>query len=115
MGLIYEDNSLEDNNHAISSSGQSQARTQSMHRIACSPTVPLRIWLKAGVSALGFLRKKRSLVNRPRFKTPDLDHDRSVNTKRRRTATAGYAAQRLASWGATQPTTNFVSRMIDKT
>ena len=117
-GLIYEDNSLEDNNR-----DQFMAKVWKRGTIIVDAqdslflfTVPLRIWAKAGVSVLGFTQYKETEFEIDlRFKTKfDLDHDWSVNTQ---TQADGYGWVRrptISIVGVNVPITNFVSRMIDK-
>ena len=117
-GLIYEDNSLEDNNR-----DQFMAKVWKRGTIIVDAqdslflfTVPLRIWAKAGVSVLGFTQYKETEFEIDlRFKTKfDLDHDWSVNTQ---TQADGYGWVRrptISIVGVNLPITNFVSRMIDK-
>lgn len=117
-GLIYEDNSLEDNNR-----DQFMAKVWKRGTIIVAAqdslfhfTVPLRIWAKAGMSVLGFTQYKETEFEIDlRFKTKfDLNHDWSVNTQ---TQGDGYAWVRrptISVVGFNVPVTNFVSRMIDK-
>lgn len=117
-GLIYEDNSLDDNNH-----DQFMTKVWKRGTIIVDAqdslfhfTVPLRIWVKAGVSVLGFTQyKKTEFEIDLRFRTKfDLDRDWSVNTQ---TQADGYAWVRrptISVVGFDVPITNLVSRMIDK-
>ncbi|MDB5242130.1 MAG: hypothetical protein JWP57_2755 [Spirosoma sp.] len=117
-GLIYEDNSLNDNNR-----DQFMAKVWKRGTIIVDAqdslfhfTVPLRIWAKAGVSVLGFTQYKETEFEIDlRFKTKfDLSHDWSVNTQ---TQADGYAWVRrptISIVGVNVPVTSFVSRMIDK-
>ena len=117
-GLIYEDNSLEDNNR-----DQCMAKVWKRGTIIVDAqdslflfTVPLRIWGKAGVSVLGFTQyKETEFAIDLRFKTKlDLNRDWSVNTQ---TQTDGYGWVRRPTInvvGFNVPITSFVSRMIDK-
>ena len=117
-GLIYEDNSLDDNNK-----DQFMAKVWKRGTIIVDAqdslfhfTVPLRIWAKAGVTVLGFTQYKETEFEIDlRFKTKfDLDPDWSVNTQ---TQADGYAWVRrptISVIGFDVPITNFVSRMIDK-
>ena len=117
-GLIYEDNSLDDNN-----------RDQFMTKVWKRGTiivnaedslfqfiVPLRIWAKAGVSVLGFTQYKETEFEIDlRFKTKfDLDSDWSVHTQ---TQADGYGWVRrptVSVIGVNIPITTIVGRMIDK-
>ncbi len=117
-GLIYEDNSLTDN-------GNDQFMTRVWKRSTILVdardslfhfTVPLRIWVKAGVSVLGFTKYTDTEFEIDlRFKTKfDLDPDWSVNT---RTTPDGYSWVRrptVSIIGLNIPITSLVSRMIDK-
>ena len=117
-GLIYEDNSLDDNNK-----DQFMAKVWKRGTIIVDAqdslfhfTVPLRIWAKAGVSVLGFTQYKETEFEIDlRFKTKfDLDRDWSVNTQ---TQADGYGWVRrptISVVGFNVPITSFVSRMIDK-
>ncbi|QMW06466.1 DUF4403 family protein [Spirosoma foliorum] len=117
-GLIYEDNSLEDNNR-----DQFMTKVWKRGTILVTAedslfhfTVPLRIWVKAGVSVLGFTQYKETEFEIDlRFKTKfDLDKDWSVHTQ---TQADGYGWVRkptVSVVGVNIPITNFVSRMIDK-
>ncbi|GAB2533337.1 DUF4403 family protein [Spirosoma aerophilum] len=117
-GLIYEDNSLDDNNH-----DQFMTKVWKRGTILVNAqdslfhfTVPLRIWVKAGVSVLGFTQYKETEFEIDlRFKTKfDLDKDWSVNTH---TEPDGYGWVRrptVSFVGVNIPITNLVGRMIDK-
>lgn len=117
-GLIYEDNSLDDNNR-----DQFMTKVWKRGTIIVDAedslfqfTMPLRIWVKAGVSVLGFTQYKETEFEIDlRFKTKfDLDRDWSVNTQ---TQPDGYAWVRrptISVVGFDVPITNLVSRMIDK-
>ncbi|MBC3784566.1 DUF4403 family protein [Spirosoma utsteinense] len=117
-GLIYEDNSLDDNNK-----DQFMTKVWKRGTIIVNAedslfhfTVPLRIWAKAGVSVLGFTQYKETEFDIDlRFKTKfDLDQDWSVNTQ---TQADGYGWVRrptVSVVGFNVPITNLVSRMIDK-
>lgn len=117
-GLIYEDNSLNDNNN-----DQFMTKVWKRGTILVNAqdslfqfTVPLRIWVKAGVSVLGFTQYKETEFELDlRFKTKfDLDHDWSVNTH---TVADGYGWVRKPTVnivGLNIPITNIVGRMIDK-
>lgn len=117
-GLIYEDNSLDDNNH-----DNFMTKVWKRGTIIVNAedslfhfTVPLRIWVKAGVSVLGFTQYKETEFEIDlRFKTKfDLERDWSVNTQ---TQADGYGWVRrptVSFVGINIPITNFVSRMIDK-
>ncbi|AKD55907.1 DUF4403 family protein [Spirosoma radiotolerans] len=117
-GLIYEDNSLDDNNR-----DQFMTKVWKRGTILVNAqdslfhfTVPLRIWVKAGVSVLGFTQYKETEFEIDlRFKTKfDLDHDWSVNTH---TEADGYGWVRRPTVnivGLNIPITNIVGRMIDK-
>ena len=117
-GLIYEDNSLDDNNK-----DQFMAKVWKRGTIIVDAqdslflfTVPLRIWAKAGVSVLGFTQYKETEFEIDlRFKTKfDLDRDWSVSTQ---TQADGYGWVRrptISVVGFNVPVTGFVSRMIDK-
>lgn len=127
-GLIYEDNSLDDRNRTGGPAGPNN-RDQFMAKVwkrgtiivdaqdsLFRFTVPLRIWVKAGVTVLGFTQFKETEFEIDlRFKsTFDLDPDWSVNT---RTQADGYAWVRrptISVVGFNVPVTGFVSRMIDK-
>jgi hypothetical protein len=117
-GLIYEDNSLEDNNKdnfmvKVWKRGTILVNAEdSLFHF----TVPLRIWAKAGVSVLGFTQYKETEFEIDlRFKTKfDLDKDWSVHTQ---TQADGYGWVRrptVSVVGLNVPITNLVSRMIDK-
>ncbi|UFH53043.1 DUF4403 family protein [Spirosoma sp. KNUC1025] len=117
-GLIYEDNSLDDNNR-----DQFMTKVWKRGPILLSAedslfhfTVPLRIWVKAGVSVLGFTQYKETEFEIDlRFKTKfDLEHDWTVHTQ---TQADGYGWVRrptVSVVGVNIPITSFVSRMIDK-
>lgn len=117
-GLIYEDNSLEDNNN-----DQFMTKVWKRGSILVTAqdslfqfTVPLRIWAKAGVSVLGFAQYKETEFDIDlRFKTKfDLDPDWAVHTQ---TQADGYSWVRkptVSVVGVNIPITNFVSRLIDK-
>lgn len=117
-GLIYEDNSLDDNNK-----DQFMAKVWKRGTIIVNAedslfhvTVPLRIWAKAGVSVLGLTQYKETEFEIDlRFKTAfTLDPDWSVNTK---TEADGYGWVRrptVSVVGFNVPVTSFVARMIDK-
>ncbi|AUD03819.1 DUF4403 family protein [Spirosoma pollinicola] len=117
-GLIYEDNSLDDNHN-----DQFMTKVWKRGTILVNAqdslfhfTVPLRIWVKAGVSLLGFTQYKETEFEIDlRFKTKfDLDKDWSVNTH---TEADGYGWVRrptVSVVGLNIPITNLVGRMIDK-
>ncbi|GAB3496167.1 DUF4403 family protein [Spirosoma knui] len=117
-GLIYEDNSLEDNNR-----DNFMAKVWKRGTILVSAedslfqfTVPLKIWAKAGISVLGLTQYKETEFEIDlRFKTRfDLDKDWSVSTQ---TQADGYGWVRrptVSVVGVNIPITSFVSRMIDK-
>lgn len=117
-GLIYEDNSLDDNNK-----DQFMTKVWKRGTILVNAqdslfhfTVPLRIWVKAGVSVLGFTQYKETEFEIDlRFKTKfDLDPDWSVNTH---TEADGYGWVRrptVSIVGLNIPITNIVGKMIDK-
>ena len=117
-GLIYEDNSLDDNNKdnfmvKVWKRGTILVTAQdSLFHV----TVPLKIWAKAGVSVLGFTQYKETEFEIDlRFKTKfDLDRDWSVNTQ---TQADGYGWVRrptVSVIGVNIPITNIVGRLIDK-
>ncbi|QHV99285.1 DUF4403 family protein [Spirosoma endbachense] len=117
-GVIYEDNSLEDNNNdnfmtKVWKRGTIIVNAQdSLFHF----TVPLRIWAKAGVSVLGFTQYKETEFEIDlRFKTKfDLDHDWTVHTQ---TQADGYGWVRrptVSVVGVNIPITNIVGRLIDK-
>lgn len=122
-GLIYEDNSLDDRNAGPNNRDQFMAKVWKRGTILVSAedslfrfTVPLRIWVKAGVSVLGFTQYKETEFEIDlRFKTKfDLARDWSVNTQ---TTADGYGWVRrptISVVGVNIPITNFVGRMIDK-
>ena len=117
-GLIYEDNSLEDNNN-----DQFMTKVWKRGTILVTAedslfhfTVPLKIWAKAGVSVLGFMQYKETEFEIDlRFKTKfDLDPDWSVHTQ---TQADGYGWVRKPTVnviGLNIPITNIVSRLIDR-
>lgn len=117
-GLIYEDNSLTDNNN-----DQFMTKVWKRGTILVSAedslfqfTVPLRIWAKAGMSVLGFMQYRETEFEIDlRFKTKfDLDSDWSVQTQ---TTADGYGWVRrptVSVIGLNIPITSLVSRMIDK-
>ncbi|GAB3556407.1 DUF4403 family protein [Spirosoma fluminis] len=117
-GLIYEDNSLEDNNR-----DKFMAKVWKRGTVLVSAedslfqfTVPLKIWAKAGISVLGLTQYKETEFEIDlRFKTKfDLDKDWSVSTQ---TQADGYGWVRrptVSVVGVNIPITSFVSRMIDK-
>lgn len=117
-GLIYEDNSLTDNQN-----DQFMTKVWKRGTILVSAedslfhfTVPLRIWAKAGVSVLGFMQYKETEFEIDlRFKTRfDLDPDWSVHTQ---TTANGYGWVRrptVSVIGLNIPITSFVGRIIDK-
>ncbi len=117
-GLIYEDNSLDDNNN-----DQFMAKVWKRGTILVTAqdslfhfTVPLKIWAKAGVSVLGFTQYKETEFEIDlRFKSKfDLDRDWSVHTQ---TQADGYGWVRrptVSVIGLNIPITNLVGRMIDK-
>ncbi|WP_240699333.1 DUF4403 family protein [Spirosoma sordidisoli] len=117
-GLIYEDNSLTDNGN-----DQFMAKVWKRGTILVSAadslfhfTVPLKIWVKAGVSVLGFTTYKETEFDIDlRFKTRfDLERDWSVHTQ---TTADGYGWVRrptVSVIGVNIPITSFVGRMIDK-
>lgn len=117
-GLIYEDNSFEDNHN-----DNFMTKVWKRGTIIVNAedslfhfTVPLRIWVKAGVSVLGFMQYKETEFEIDlRFKTKfDLDRDWSVNTQ---TQADGYGWVRrptVSVIGVNIPITNLVGRMIDK-
>ncbi|MCK8494480.1 DUF4403 family protein [Spirosoma sp. RP8] len=117
-GLIYEDNSLEDNNNdnfmtKVWKRGTIIVNAQDslFHFV-----VPLKIWAKAGVSALGFTQYKETEFEIDlRFKTKfDLERDWSVHTQ---TQGDGYGWVRrptVSFVGLNIPITNIVGRLIDK-
>lgn len=117
-GLIYEDNSLTDN-------GNDQFLTKVWKRgtILVNAqdslfhfTVPLRIWVKAGVSVLGFTQYKETEFEIDlRFKTKfDLDRDWSVSTHTEADGYGWVKRPTIGFVGLNIPITNFVGRMIDK-
>ena len=117
-GLIYEDNSLDDNNR-----DQFMVKVWKRGTIIVNAqdslfhfVVPLKIWAKAGVSVLGFTQYKETEFEIDlRFKTKfDLDHDWSVHTQ---TQADGYGWVRrptVSVIGVNIPITNIVGRLIDK-
>ena len=117
-GLIYEDNSLSDNNN-----DQFMTKVWKRGTIMVSAqdslfqfTVPLRIWVKAGISVLGFIQYKETEFEIDlRFKSKfDLDPDWSVHTQ---TQADGYGWVRkptVSVIGVNIPITNIVGRIIDK-
>lgn len=117
-GLIYEDNSLEDNK-----SDQFMTKVWKRGTIIVTAedslfhvVVPLRIWAKAGVSVLGFTTYKETEFEIDlRFKTKfDLDRDWSVHTQ---TQADGYGWVRrptVSVIGVNIPITNIVGNLIDK-
>ncbi|WP_420150070.1 DUF4403 family protein [Spirosoma sp.] len=117
-GLIYEDKSLEDNN-----SDQFMTKVWKRGTILLTAqdslfhfTVPLRIWVKAGVSVLGFTQYKETEFEIDlRFKTKfDLERDWSVHTH---TQADGYGWVRRPTVnviGLNIPITNLVGKIIDK-
>lgn len=117
-GLLYEDNSLDDNNR-----DQFMTKVWKRGTILINAedslfhfTVPLRIWAKAGVSVLGFTQYKETEFEIDlRFKTKfDLDPDWSVHTQ---TQADGYGWVRrptVSVIGVNIPITNIVGRLIDK-
>ena len=118
-GLIYEDNDVNNNRNA----GPLMVKVWKRGTILINAqdslfhfTVPLKIWVKAGVSVLGFTKYTETEFEIDlRFKTKfDLDPDWSVNTQ---TTPDGYAWVRrptLNVIGLNIPITNLVSRVIDK-
>jgi hypothetical protein len=117
-GLIYEDNSLDDNNKdnfmtKVWKRGTIIINAQdSLFHF----TVPLKIWAKAGVTVLGFTQYKETEFEIDlRFKTKfDLDPDWSVHTQ---TQADGYGWVRrptVSVIGLNIPITNIVGRLIDK-
>ncbi|MFD2569294.1 DUF4403 family protein [Spirosoma soli] len=121
-GLIYEDNSLEDNNDKREGT-PFMAKVWKRGTIIVNAedslfhfTVPLKIWAKAGVSVLGFTQYKETEFDIDlQFKTKfDLDHDWSVHTQ---TQADGYGWVRkptVSIVGINIPITNIVGRIIDK-
>ena len=117
-GLIYEDNSLDDNK-----SDQFMTKVWKRGTIIVTAedslfhvVVPLRIWAKAGVSVLGFTTYKETEFEIDlRFKTKfDLDRDWSVHTQ---TQADGYGWVRRPTVniiGVNIPITNIVGNLIDK-
>jgi hypothetical protein len=117
-GLIYEDNSLEDNNN-----DNFMTKVWKRGTIIVNAedslfhfTVPLKIWAKAGVSVLGFTQYKETEFEIDlRFKSKfDLDHDWTVHTQ---TQADGYGWVRrptVSVVGVNIPITNIVGRLIDK-
>lgn len=117
-GLIYEDNSLDDNNR-----DQFMVKVWKRGTIIVNAqdslfhfVVPLKIWAKAGVSVLGFTQYKETEFEIDlRFKTKfDLEHDWSVHTQ---TQADGYGWVRrptVSVIGVNIPITNIVGRLIDK-
>ncbi|QJW90672.1 DUF4403 family protein [Spirosoma taeanense] len=117
-GLIYEDNSFENNNRdnfmtKVWKRGTILVNAQdSLFHF----TVPLRIWVKAGVTVLGFTKFTETEFEIDlRFKTKfDLERDWSVNTQ---TEADGYGWVRrptVSLIGINIPVTNIVGSMIDK-
>ncbi|NEU68229.1 DUF4403 family protein [Spirosoma agri] len=117
-GLIYEDNSLDDNNKdnfmtKVWKRGTIIINAQdSLFHF----TVPLKIWAKAGITVLGFTQYKETEFEIDlRFKTKfDLDPDWSVHTQ---TQADGYGWVRrptVSVIGLNIPITNIVGRLIDK-
>ncbi|GAB3711864.1 DUF4403 family protein [Spirosoma flavus] len=116
-GLIYEDNSLEDNHN-----DKFMVKVWKRGTILLSAqdslfhfVVPLKIWAKAGVSVLGFTQYKETEFEIDlRFKTKfDLDPDWSVHTQ---TQGDGYGWVRKPTVniiGMNVPVTSLVSRAID--
>lgn len=117
-GLIYEDNSLNDNNNDqfLTKVWKRGTMLVTADDSLLHFTVPLRIWVKAGVSVLGFMTYKETEFEIDlRFKTKlGLDPDWSVNTQ---TQADGYGWVRrptLNFIGLNIPITNLVGRLIDK-
>ncbi|AQG79726.1 hypothetical protein AWR27_10535 [Spirosoma montaniterrae] len=117
-GLIYEDNSLTDNNNDnfMTKVWKRGTILVSAEDSLFQFTVPLRIWAKAGVSVLGFMQYKETEFEIDlRFKTRfDLDRDWSVQTQ---TTADGYGWVRrptVSVIGLNVPITSLVARMIDK-
>ncbi|GAB3989408.1 DUF4403 family protein [Spirosoma daeguense] len=116
-GLIYEDNSLEDNHR-----DQFMVKVWKRGTILLSAedslfhiTVPLKIWAKAGVTVLGFTQYKETEFEIDlRFKTKfDLDPDWSVHTH---TEANGYGWVRkptVSIVGMNVPVTGIIGRLID--
>lgn len=117
-GLIYEDNSFDDNNN-----DNFMTKVWKRGPILVSAedslfhfTVPLKIWAKAGVTVLGFTQYKETEFEIDlRFKTKfDLDPDWAVHTQ---TQPDGYGWVRrptVSVVGLNIPITNLVGRLIDK-
>lgn len=117
-GLIYEDNDLTDNgnDNFMTKVWKRGTILMTAQDSLFQFTVPLKIWVKAGVSVLGFTKyTETEFAIDLRFKTKfDLDPDWSVSTY---TTPDGYAWVRrptVSMVGLNIPITNLVSRMIDK-
>ncbi len=122
-GLIYEDNDLNNNGGDNRNGAPLMAKVWKRGAILIDArdslfhfTVPLKIWVKAGVSVLGFTKYTDTEFEIDlRFKTKfDLDPDWSVNTH---TTPDGYSWVRrptVSVVGLNIPITSLVSRMIDK-
>ncbi|PRY34183.1 uncharacterized protein DUF4403 [Spirosoma oryzae] len=117
-GLIYEDNDPNDNNgdKFLTKVWKRGTILVSAQDSLFQFVVPLRIWVRAGVSVLGFTQYKETEFELDlRFKSKfDLDPDWSVHTQ---TQPDGYGWVRrptISVIGLNIPITNLVSRMIDK-
>jgi hypothetical protein len=117
-GLIYEDNSLDDNNrdNFMTKVWKRGTILVSAQDSLFHFTVPLRIWVKVGLSALGFTHYKETEFEIDlRFKTKfDLERDWSVHTQ---TQADGYGWVRrptISLIGFNIPVTNIVAGIIDK-
>ncbi|GAB3965573.1 DUF4403 family protein [Spirosoma terrae] len=117
-GLIYEDNSLDDNH-----GDQFMTKVWKRGTILMTAqdslfqfTVPLKIWAKAGVSVLGFTQYKETEFEIDlRFKTKfDLEHDWSVHTQTQSDRYGWVRKPTVSLVGFNIPITNIVSRLIDK-
>lgn len=120
-GLIYEDNSLEDNNNdgfmaKVWKRGNITVTATGGADSLFHFTVPLRIWAKAGVKVLGFMQTQETeFAINLRFATRfSLEKDWSVNTQTQADGYDWVTKPTLRLAGFNIPITSLVGRMIDK-
>lgn len=120
-GLVYEDNSLEDNNNdgfmaKVWKRGNITVTATGGVDSLFHFTVPLKIWAKAGVKVLGFMQTQETeFAIDLRFATRfSLDTDWSVNTQTKADGYDWVTKPTLRMAGLTIPITSLVGRMINK-
>jgi Domain of unknown function (DUF4403) len=117
-GLIYEDNSLDDNggDNVMTKVWKREAITVSAKDSVFQFLVPLKIWVRAGVSVLGFRQTadtefEINLRFSSRF---SIDPDWSVNTQTRADGYDWVKKPAFSIAGIQIPIAGFVGKMIDR-